>query len=373
MRAFNSRNFHRWFSLFAIVLGCLLYSPSYSQKKSDTKGAKKGHKNAVKTAPDPRDTQKKADKSKKKKSPGGKVKPNGLSKKQLKKQAKKRRGKVDSGNLSKAPKPKESKVTGEKGAKKGIKNSVSMEPDPRKVGKTRRDMQRKIPGKAAEIPVIGGRTTGSNINKDKKLHTRSAPPKRANTISQYQQEKKLHTRRVPKRGKDLALPKENPVEWKMKPDRKLTKLDKDMKRYRGDTKMPTIPRREQLARQHSRELQNSSGKLSIAKPANDRKQYFRLSRKTSLYTGDLRIKWLHFHHRHPSLWRMGRKERPSSLEVYKNRKMAKKPKYNRQEQEIWEQPRSYDAPERPELPKKGKKKKKKKLEIPTSEEVKEEE
>ena len=214
-----------------------------------------------------------------------------------------------------------------KGAKKAKKNQVETRPDKDEIRKKAKKEQRgKIPGRTRKVN----------------------PLSRSKGISKYQSEKKLHTRRVKRRRNALALPNRNPIEWKVPKRLHGTKLDRQIRNYQGNIKQPTLRRSKQLAKQHSREIMNFSGKLSIAKPNNSRKHYFKISRKTALFQGNMKIKWLHFHHRHPSLWRMGRNERPSSREVYINRKMAKKPKYNPKEREIWSKPREVPKATMPE-------------------------
>lgn len=162
---------------------------------------------------------------------------------------------------------------------------------------------------------------------------------RKKNLEMKRKEGKLMTSRMPKR--EEGLPKKNPIEYRVPSSREKEKRTREIAKYTGGMKMPYRTHEGRMARKKSRMILNYSGKLNIAKPANDRKSYYKLSRKTSTYTGDLKVTWLHYHHRHPSLWRMGRKrDKASSAEVWRNRKMPKRSKYDPGERKIWQNPNS---------------------------------
>lgn len=226
-----------------------------------------------------------------------------------------------------------------KGAKKSRKNAVDTRPNASKIEKkAKKEGRSKSPGGIRKINPLESRRKG---------------------VSAYESEKKLHKSRAKGRKDGVGLPKENPIEWTIPQPRYGTGEDAKSRKFQGQIKMPTLPRARQIARNHSKKILDFSGKLNTIRPNNSRKHYFKVSRKMALYQGDLKIKWVHYHHRHPSLWRMGRNERPSSQEVYQNRKMAKKPKYDPRERVIWSKSRSRETPQATfDDPAKAKKKKK---------------
>lgn len=218
-------------------------------------------------------------------------------------------------------------------------------------GKTRKAMRdagmskRKYghQGKPASSMAITTPRPGPERNKGNKEVTHSLVVKtapldhRKHTMQQYRQEGKLMTARIPK--KPNLTPKENPVEYRVISPSEIEKRQRKIAQYADGYRLPTLPHQRRIDEQRSPLAMGKSGKLYIARPANDRKQYRKIGREIASYQGDLRIK-VYPHHPHPSLWRMYRNHKPNSAEIWRMRKLEKKPKYDPRERQIWENNKS---------------------------------
>jgi hypothetical protein len=321
-----------WLLAWACSCWLGLSEASAQRAGSDTKGAKRSGKNAVRMAPQPKSGKQAASGTPKRAKPKRGGSPDGGSALPSKRAAK--RDGAHAGSHAAHPKAPASKRGGAHEGSGALSPKV---PAPAKGGAHggSHAMSPSVPG-----PARGGAHAGSHAITPKV----PAPDYRKRRDRHFQDHRRLA--QVPVgRAHDEALPKRPPIAYRQQTEQDLRRRQGEVARYSGGLRRPTSPHGGRIERQHSRMLLNYSGKLSIAKPANDRKSYYKLSRPTSTYLGDLRVRWLHYHHPHPSLWRMGRqRDRASSAEVWRNRRMPKRSKYDPGERKIWDQPRSTPAP-----------------------------
>lgn len=183
-----------------------------------------------------------------------------------------------------------------------------------------------------KVPVVNYRKTDLHrIRKQDKLKT-AVMPARQNKAPLEQ----TYMVKVRRTHGDKGLPDRNPVEWSLKrSDAKNKNMRPEISKYHGDYKKPTRLYQEFLNWKKSRELMNHFGKLNIAKPANNRKEYRKLGRKISSWQGDIRVMRRH-KHEHPSLRFQVMKQKPKGADVRRNNKKLKKAKYDPNEKKIWE-------------------------------------
>ena len=191
-----------------------------------------------------------------------------------------------------------------------------------------------------KVPVVNYRKTDLHrIRHQEKLKIALVPPKKNKAPLE-----KTYMVKLPRTHKKPGMPNRNPVEWSLK--RSLSKDHKnprpEISKYHGDFKRPTRLYQEFLNWKKSRELRNDFGKLNIVRPANNRKEYRKLSRKVSSWQGDIKV-LRRYKHEHPSLRFQVYNRKPKGADVRRNNKKSKKAKYDPNERKIWEPKDEYST------------------------------